>query len=108
MLQWMAFQASQFISLISFTSMYPDVGPYFWDQHFFRNLVREESVFYRGWEWVLLKNAACGVGTAVIGYHQGMSLKQSASDVSNSITSTVLWTTLYVLVVHFTIALLEF
>ena len=32
----------------------------------------------------------------------------SASDVSHSITSTVLWTTLFVLVVHFAIALVEF
>ncbi|WP_342190293.1 ABC transporter permease [Stieleria varia] len=112
-LEWMAFQAAQLISLISFTSMYPDVGPYFWDQHFFRNLVQPQafgfqSFGYRGWEWVLLKNITCGVGTAVIGYHQGVSLKQSASDVSHSITSTVLWTTLYVLIVHFLIALLEF
>ena len=60
------------------------------------------------WKWVLLKNIACGVGTAAIGYYRGAAAKYSASDVSNAITSTVLWTTLYVLVVHFIVALLEF
>ena len=61
-----------------------------------------------GWQWVMLKNLACGIGTGVIGFYRGLAPKQSASDVSNAITSTVLWTTLYVLLVHFVIALLEF
>jgi hypothetical protein len=34
--------------------------------------------------------------------------KQSASDVSEAITSTVLWATLYVLLIHFLIAFYEF
>ena len=63
---------------------------------------------FDGWGWVMLKNFACGVGTAAIGYYRGISAKQSASDVSHAITSTVLWTTLYVLVVHFVVAMLEF
>ena len=112
-LEWLAFLAAQVVSLIAFTSSYPDVGPYFWDQHFFRNLVTEQTSlpgrwFYNGWYWVVLKNVVCGIGTAVIAYHQGIAPKQSAGDVSHSITSTVLWTTLYVLVVHFVVALLEF
>lgn len=113
LLEWLAFYSAQVISLVAFTSSYPHVGPYFWDQHFFRNLAADETTFwdqwlYNGWQWVTLKNIVCGVGTAVIGYHQGLAPKQSASDVSHSITSTVLWTTLYVLVVHFVVALLEF
>jgi ABC-type transporter Mla maintaining outer membrane lipid asymmetry permease subunit MlaE len=44
----------------------------------------------------------------VISYHQGSRPKGSASDVSDSITSTVLWATLFVLVVHFFVALQEF
>ena len=61
-----------------------------------------------GWGWVMLKNIACGVGTAAISYYRGIAPKHSASDVSSAITSTVLWTTLYVLVVHCFVALFEF
>ena len=108
MLEWLAFTAAKYVSLISFSMTHRDIGPYFWQQHFYRNLQQSGSMMFDGWGWVLLKNIACGVGTATIGYYRGISLKQSASDVSHSITSTVLWTTLFALVVHFVVALLEF
>lgn len=105
-LEWMAFTSSRLISLATFTWTHPEVGPYFWEQHFYRNL--ESRTWPLGWGWVLLKTTLCGLGTAAIGYYRGLRPKQSASDVSHAITSTVLWTTLYVLFVHFVIALLEF
>ncbi len=107
-LEWLAFSAAKFISLITFTATHPTMGPYFWQQHFDRNLHHNETWMNIGWGWVLAKNLASGVGTAAIGYYRGMQDKNSAADVSHAITSTVLWTTLYVLVVHFVIALLEF
>ena len=107
-LEWMAFTSARFISMLTFSVTHPDVGPFFWEQHFFRNLVPKDGGWPEGWQWVMLKNLACGIGTGVIGFYRGMAPKQSASDVSNAITSTVLWTTLYVLLVHFVIALLEF
>ena len=108
MLEWLAFTAAKWISLVTFSLTHGDVGPYFWQQHFYRNLLQADSPMFDGWGWVMLKNFACGVGTAAIGYYRGISPKQSASDVSHAITSTVLWTTLYVLVVHFIVALFEF
>jgi ABC-type transporter Mla maintaining outer membrane lipid asymmetry ATPase subunit MlaF/ABC-type transporter Mla maintaining outer membrane lipid asymmetry permease subunit MlaE len=107
-LQWLAFTAAHLISLVTFNETHGSIGPYFWQQHFFRNLRVDDSVFLSGWRWVTLKNVLCGVGTATIGYYRGIATKESASDVSNAITSTVLWTTLYVLVVHFVVALIEF
>ncbi len=107
-LEWLAFTAAKTISLITFTLSHDDMGPYFWQQHFYRNLQRYDSILYDGWGWVMLKNLVCGVGTAAIGYYRGIAPKQSASDVSHAITSTVLWATLYVLVVHFVVALQEF
>lgn len=107
-LEAIAFYAARLISMVAFTSSYPDVGPYFWEQHFSRNLIDASGWLYQGWKWVLMKNVICGVGTATIAYYQGLAPKHSASDVSRSITSTVLWTTLFVLTVHFVIALLEF
>lgn len=107
-LETLAFYSSRFISMVAFTASYPDVGPYFWEQHFGRNLAGETPWLHLGWKWVLLKNVICGLGTATIAYYQGLAPKRSASDVSRSITSTVLWTTLFVLTVHFVVALMEF
>jgi ABC-type transporter Mla maintaining outer membrane lipid asymmetry permease subunit MlaE len=117
-LEWLAFSAARLISMITFLISHPDVPDFYWQQHFFRNLRSDASAVgggsgVGGWMregalWVLAKNTVCGVGTAVISYHQGMKAKQSASDVSDGITATVLWTTLFVLFVHFLIALLEF
>ncbi len=108
LLEWLAFSSARFISLLTFHATHPRLGPYFWQQHFDRNLHHNGSWMHVGWGWVLTKNLASGVGTAAIGYYRGMQDKSAASDVSHAITSTVLWTTLYVLVVHFVIALFEF
>ncbi|MFG0288389.1 MAG: ABC transporter permease, partial [Rhodopirellula sp. JB044] len=124
-LEWLAFTASHWISRMTFVVCYPEIGIHFWTQHFFRNLTLPPDpqgnaawgsslpvlgwfLLGKGWGWVVLKNTLCGFGTAGIAYHQGITPKQSANDVSHSITATVLWATLYVLVVHFVIALLEF
>lgn len=119
-LEWLAFTASHWISRVTFLVAYPDIGIHFWQQHFFRAILPPTDsvgafvpiigLFWlgKGWGWVMLKNLLCGIGTAAIAYHQGITPKQSAGDVSAAITSTVLWTTLYVLIVHFVIALLEF
>ncbi|TWU41390.1 Glutamine transport ATP-binding protein GlnQ [Novipirellula aureliae] len=108
MLEWMAYRAATMMSLFTFVSNHPEIGPYYWQQHFFRNLTSTQSRLFIGWGWVLGKNVLCGFGTAAIAYYRGMSKKDSASEVSRAITSTVLWTTLYVLVVHFIVALFEF
>lgn len=107
-LETIAFHASRLISMVAFTASYPDIGPYFWHQHFGRKLFDPASPMPIGWPWVLMKNVVCGLGTATIAYYQGLAPKRSATDVSRSITSTVLWTTLFVLLVHFSVALLEF
>ena len=108
LLECVAFYSARFISMVAFTMTYPDIGPYFWQQHFVRNIAGASPWLYLGWKWVLLKNVICGLGTASIAYYQGLGPKRSASDVSHSITSTVLWTTLFVLTVHFIVALYEF
>lgn len=107
-LEWVSFTSAKWISLLTFNATHPEIGPYFWDQHFYRNLSDPGGGWPLGWRWVMLKNLICGVGTGVIGYYRGLAPKQSASDVSRAITSTVLWTTLFVLVVHFVVALIEF
>lgn len=107
LLQWLAYQAARVVSLLSFIATHPDVGPHFWALHFESELVGD-GWFFRGTGWLLLKVVASGVGVAAIAYYRGGRPKQSASDVSHAITSTVLWATLYVLVVHFVVAFYEF
>ena len=58
--------------------------------------------------WLLGKILLCALGIGLIAYHQGASPKHSSRDVSMGITATILWSTLYVLVVHFTFAFFEF
>lgn len=108
MLEYIAFTSARLISLVTFTLTHPTIGPYFWEQHFYRNLAPYSGNELSGTAWVMIKNLSCGIGTAAIGFYQGLAPKNSASDVSRGITRTVLWTTLYVLVVHFIAALIEF
>ena len=114
-LEWLSFEASKLTSLFTFLHTHPEIGAHFWDQHFHQRLsetLSAENVstlsLQKGWIWVLGKNLLCGIGTAAIAFYRGMRPKQSASDVSSSVTSTVLWATLYVLAVHFVVALFEF
>lgn len=102
----LAFQVARVISLICFNAMHPELGPYFWHQHFHSRLISQWDD--SGWLWVMAKTLICGAGIALISYQQGSRYKGSAGDVSDSITATVLWATLFVLTVHFIIALIEF
>ncbi|MBI1901320.1 MAG: ABC transporter permease [Planctomycetia bacterium] len=103
-----SFLVAKITSLIVFTSFEPAWGPYYWDQHFHRILREPGQAFYNGTGWLLLKVLLCAAGIAQIGYHRGASPKYSGRDVSAAITSTVLWSTLYVLAVHFALAFFEF
>jgi ABC-type multidrug transport system ATPase subunit/ABC-type transporter Mla maintaining outer membrane lipid asymmetry permease subunit MlaE len=102
----LAFQVARLVSLVCFHSMHDELGPHFWSQHFHSRLAGG-WVDSGGW-WVIAKTAVCGVGVAMISYHQGNLSKGSAGDVSDSITATVLWATLFVLVVHFVTSFYEF
>lgn len=103
-----AFLAARFASLVVFTSTHPDLGPYFWDSHFTRELLAPGQRYLQGTEWMLAKTVLCSLGIAVIAYSRGMRPKYSSRDVSAGITSTIFWSTLFVLVVHFAFAFVEF
>jgi hypothetical protein len=64
--------------------------------------------FYRGTGWLLAKILCCAAGMGWIAYERGRRPKHSTRDVSHGITSNILWSTLYVLVVHFLFAFYEF
>jgi ABC-type multidrug transport system ATPase subunit/ABC-type transporter Mla maintaining outer membrane lipid asymmetry permease subunit MlaE len=108
LLEWVAFQTAKLVSLASFVGSHPQLGPHFWELYFHAHLRVPGTIWLDGTEWLVLKNLAAGIGSGTIAYYQGMRPKGSAADVSHSITRTVLWATLWTLVVHFIAAFLEF
>lgn len=113
-----AFQVARAVSVFCFSGMHPELGPYFWHPHFHDAIGGQGLGIFdgwfavgwldTGWRWVLLKTVLCGAGIGLISYYRGSRPQRSASDVSDSITATVLWATLFVLIVHFAISLVEF
>lgn len=102
------FCTARLASLAVFTTTHAQFGPFFWEFYFHRELRLPGEWFYRGTGWLVAKLLACGAGTAVITYELGSRPKHSTTDVSRAITSTVLWSTLYVLLVHLAFSLFEF
>ena len=107
-LAFCSFFAAQMVSLVVFVFTHPDQGANFWHYYFHRGLETPEGYFYRGFGWLIAKLLLSGFGIAVIAYQCGISPKQSSTDVSRSVTRTILWATLYVLLVHFGFAFFEF
>lgn len=103
-----AYAAARLTSLVVFSTTHPQYGPFFWESHFHRELVLPGGLFYRGTGWLAAKLLLCAAGMGVIAYDRGSRPKHSETDVSTGITSTVLWATLHVLVVHLGFALFEF
>jgi ABC-type transporter Mla maintaining outer membrane lipid asymmetry permease subunit MlaE len=108
LLTFIAFYAARLTSLVVFTAMHPDRGPLFWQLHFHSSLLMPDQLLYQGTGWLLAKTVLCAAGIGLIAYHQGAKPKSSGREVSRGITTTILWGTLYVLVVHFVLAFYEF
>ncbi len=102
------YAASALTSLVVFTTTHPGRGPWFWQLYFHRELVVPGHLFFAGTSWLFAKTTACALGIALIAYARGASPKDSSRAVSQGVTSTILWATLYVLLVHFVFAFVEF
>jgi ABC-type polar amino acid transport system ATPase subunit/ABC-type transporter Mla maintaining outer membrane lipid asymmetry permease subunit MlaE len=103
-----SFLAARLTSLAVFTATHSELGPFFWQSHFHRELIVPGQLAYAGSGWLLAKVLCCAIGMAWIAYDRANRPKHSPSDVSRGITSQILWSTLYVLVVHFVFAFYEF
>jgi ABC-type transporter Mla maintaining outer membrane lipid asymmetry permease subunit MlaE len=96
-------------ALLTFIVLYPDQSVYYWRLSFFTALVDPgKGFFYQGFPWVLGKTVTCGFGIGVISYLFGSRPKSSAESVSRAVTQAIVWTTIYVLLVHMVFALFEF
>ncbi len=102
------YAAAAVTSLVVFTATHPDRGPWFWQLHFHRELAIPGQLLYAGTYWLLAKTTVCAIGIALIAYRIGARPKDSSRAVSQGVTSTILWATLFVLFVHFVFAFLEF
>lgn len=108
LLSYAAFYVAKYTSLVTFVFADGVHGPDFWDQNFHRGLVEPGLLTYQGFGWLVAKLLCCGVGIGIISYYQGLKIKYSTSDVSRSVTATILWATLFSLTVHFIFALFEY
>ncbi len=108
LLSYLAYYVARLTSLVTFVLADPNRGPDFWHLYFHRGLIVLEQFSYRGFGWLIAKLLCCGLGTAMIAYYHGRSPKYSTTDVSRSVTSTILWATLFALTVHFIFALFEY
>jgi len=103
-----AFMTAKLSSFIVQTQLQLELGPAFWEIYFFQPLRAPGSSLFVGFYYVVTRLLVCAFGTAVITYAFAMRPKVDASDVSRTITTTILWSTLWVLFVHLVISLFEF
>ncbi len=108
LLNLLGFAVARLTSLVVFTGMRPGMGVFFWETHFGRELSQPGRSLYLGTSWLLAKILVCAFGTAWICYEMALRPKKSATDVSHGITASILWSTLFVLFVHFAFAFVEF
>lgn len=92
----------------AFLLSHPDLGLPFWDAHFHRELRPQIGLLYNGTAWLAAKLLACGAVIGSISWQQAVTPKLSSSDISRSITRSILWSTLAVLLIHFAFSLYEF
>lgn len=102
-----SFLLAKYTSLVAFLLLGKESAEY-WNFNFHHELREPGHWFYVGTDWLLAKVLFCAVGVAVIAYFRGARPKYSNRDVSIGITTTILWATLYTLVVHFVFAFIEF
>lgn len=103
-----AFFVARLVSQISFSFTHPDHGLLFWQQYFHNRLEKPGMVLFDGTGWTVLKLVVCGWVVGYFSYFFGIQEKFSSRDVSRSVTRTILWSTIGVLIVHLVFAFLEF
>ena len=104
----LSYVVAALMAAFAFLISHQDLGIAFWDAHFHKELVQPASILYRGSEWLIAKLVCCGLGVGMISWRCGVTPKLSGAEISQGVTRTILWATLYVLFVHFVFSLFEF
>lgn len=108
LLTFLSYAVASLTSSFAFLATHATEGIAFWDAHFHKELRLPGSAFYKGTGWLMGKLLMCALGTAIISWKCGSAPKQSAPDISRGVTRTILWSTLFTLMVHFVFSFLEF
>lgn len=104
----LSFETARLVSMIVFLVNNPDLDPWFWRLHFHQSIRLPGRFFLEGTGWVISKTLCSALGVAAIAYRFGASPKDSSRAVGRSITSTILWATLFVLLVQVVFAFFEY
>lgn len=107
-LTFFSYAIASLTSAVAFLATHSREGIAFWDAHFHRELRLPASQLFKGTDWLFSKLLTCAVGMAMISWKCGASPKQSAPDISKGVTQTILWSTLFTLLVHFGFSFFEF
>lgn len=107
-LTMLSYVAASVTAALVFLTTHAEQGIAFWDAHFHKELRDPGSMLYHGTDWLIAKLLCCAVSIAMIAWNCGSAPKQSAPEISNGVTRTILWSTLLVLLVHFVFSLMEF
>ena len=108
LLTFFSYAVASVTSAFAFLATHAQEGIAFWDAHFHRELRMPAAFFYKGTGWLVGKLLTCAFGIAMIAWKCGAAPKQSAPDISKGVTRTILWSTLFVLLVHFVFSFFEF
>ena len=80
---------------------------FFWEAEFDRFLDGGGRIWDGTW-WLVGKSLLSAFGVASIAYHLGSRPKGSGRDIAAAVTQTIIWATLFVLLVQMGAALMEF
>jgi ABC-type multidrug transport system ATPase subunit/ABC-type transporter Mla maintaining outer membrane lipid asymmetry permease subunit MlaE len=108
LLIWVAVLAAKWAGVLVFAANYPGESLWSFDRAFHMLLREPGHLLWTGTGWVLAKCWTCTVGTGIIAYQLGATPKESVRDVNRAVTSSIIAATLWVLLVHFSFAFLEF
>ncbi|MBN1773750.1 MAG: ABC transporter permease, partial [Deltaproteobacteria bacterium] len=100
--------AAKWAGVLAFALNYPDESLWSFDRAFHLLLREPGRLLWAGTGWVMAKCWACTVGTGIIAYQLGATPKESVRDVHRAVTTAIIASTLWVLVVHLTFAFSEF
>jgi ABC-type transporter Mla maintaining outer membrane lipid asymmetry permease subunit MlaE len=107
-LVWTMWWMAKWACLAVFLFTHPERNYFFWDRAFHRGLVNEDFFLVWGWKWVVAKTEVCAFGIAAIAWFEGARDKWAADEVSRSVTRTVIWASLWTLLVQFGFSFFEF
>ena len=103
-----AYISNTYAALLAYLLSADDANVAVFYRHFLSLVRPHDGAMPREFSWVVAKMAVSGLLIAAVAYRLGSSPKSSAADVSRDVGRTIFWASLTVLLLHSTVAFLEF